>query len=81
MQSTSTLAIGVILSFFISWKLTLISLITMPIILATVFLDARIMGIEGMNEKYAMETSTKIAIEAISNLRTVISLCIIQNFK
>lgn len=53
----------------------------MPIILATVFLDARIMGIEGMNEKYAMETSTKIAIEAISNLRTVISLCIIQNFK
>lgn len=74
-QAISTLAVGVVLSFFYSWKMTLVSLVTVPVILATVFLEARVMGNEGTKEKLAMESSTKIATEAISNIRTVISLC------
>ncbi|XP_077296429.1 multidrug resistance protein homolog 49-like [Arctopsyche grandis] len=79
-QAISTLAVGVVLSFFYSWKMTLVSLVTVPIILATVFLEARIMGNQGTKEKLAMESSTKIATEAISNIRTVISLCQEEGF-
>ncbi|KAJ9591025.1 hypothetical protein L9F63_027767, partial [Diploptera punctata] len=62
LQATSTLAIGIILSFTWSWKND------------TCFIKSRVMHGQGLSEKKAIEAATKIAIEAISNIRTVVSL-------
>jgi ATP-binding cassette subfamily B (MDR/TAP) protein 1 len=75
LQATSTLAIGVILSFTFSWKMTLVSLIPIPLIFLGVFLESRVIHGHGLKEKSALEAATKIAVEAIANIRTVISLC------
>ncbi|KAJ9579274.1 hypothetical protein L9F63_024620, partial [Diploptera punctata] len=74
LQATSTLAIGIILSFTWSWKMTLVSLVSVPVVFIAVFLESRVMHGQGLSEKKAIEAATKIAIEAISNIRTVVSL-------
>jgi ABC-type bacteriocin/lantibiotic exporter with double-glycine peptidase domain len=61
LQATSTLAIGVILSFTFSWKLTLVSLITIPFIFFGVFVESRIIHSQGLQEKCALEAATKVS--------------------
>ncbi|XP_069680453.1 multidrug resistance protein homolog 49-like [Periplaneta americana] len=75
LQSTSTLVIGIVLSLFYSWKVTLVSAVMVPVVFAGVFLEARFMHAHGLQEKAAIEAATKIAVEAIGNIRTVASLC------
>lgn len=75
LQAFSTIAIGVAISLFFSWKLTLVSMIAVPIVLSAVYFESRYMETSGIEEKNAMESATRIAIEAISNIRTVASLC------
>ncbi|XP_069680452.1 multidrug resistance protein homolog 49 isoform X2 [Periplaneta americana] len=75
LQSLSTLAIGTILAFIYSWNMTLVSLISVPLVFAGVFIESRVMHGQGLKEKTALEAATKIAIEAIVNIRTVTSLC------
>ncbi|XP_015115150.1 multidrug resistance protein homolog 49 isoform X1 [Diachasma alloeum] len=74
LQAMSTLVLGVGLSLYFTWKMTLVSIVTIPLVLGAVFMEARIMGGQGMEEKKKMECATRIAIEAISNIRTVASL-------
>lgn len=74
LQALSTLVLGVGLSLYFTWKMTLVSIVTIPLVLGAVFMEARIMGGQGMQEKRKMECATRIAIEAISNIRTVASL-------
>lgn len=62
------------MSLFYTWKMTLVSVLSIPLILGAVFFEARIMTGSGMQEKKAMESATRIAVEAISNIRTVASL-------
>ncbi|PNF32792.1 hypothetical protein B7P43_G04482 [Cryptotermes secundus] len=75
LQSTSTLIIGIVLSLFYSWRVTLLSAVMVPVVFAGVFLEARFMLGHGLKEKTAIEAATKIAVEAIGNIRTVASLC------
>lgn len=59
---------------FFTWNLTLVSLVSVPLVLGGVYLEGRIINGSGMEEKRAMESATKVAVEAISNIRTVASL-------
>ncbi|XP_050450090.1 multidrug resistance protein homolog 49 isoform X4 [Cataglyphis hispanica] len=74
LQAFSTLVIGIGLSMYYTWKMTLVSVVSIPLVLGAVFFEARVMGGQGMQEKKKMEAATRIAVEAISNIRTVASL-------
>lgn len=74
LQALSTLVLGIGLSMYYTWKMTLVSIVSIPLVLGAVFFEARIMSGQGMQEKKKMECATRIAVEAISNIRTVASL-------
>lgn len=74
LQALSTLVLGIGLSMYYTWKMTLVSVVSIPLVLGAVFFEARIMSGQGLQEKKKMECATRIAIEAISNIRTVASL-------
>ncbi|KAL6437843.1 hypothetical protein ACFW04_004283 [Cataglyphis niger] len=59
---------------YYTWKMTLVSVVSIPLVLGAVFFEARVMGGQGMQQKKKMEAATRIAVEAISNIRTVASL-------
>jgi len=60
LQATSTLVIGIILSFTYSWKMTLVSLVSVPFVFVGVFVESKAMQGEGMKEKTALEAATKV---------------------
>ncbi|XP_043481652.1 multidrug resistance protein homolog 49-like isoform X1 [Leptopilina heterotoma] len=74
LQALSTLVLGIGISMYYTWKMTLVSVVSIPMVLGAVFFEARIMSGQGLQEKRKMECATRIAIEAISNIRTVASL-------
>ena len=74
LQALSTLVLGIGLSMYYTWKMTLVSVVSIPLVLAAVFFEARVMSGQCLQEKKNMEAATRIAIEAISNIRTVASL-------
>lgn len=74
LQAFSTLVIGIGVSMYFTWKMTLVSVVSIPLVLGAVFLEARVMSGQGMQEKKKMEAATRIAVETISNIRTVASL-------
>ncbi|KAJ9592690.1 hypothetical protein L9F63_015634, partial [Diploptera punctata] len=80
LQSSSTLIIGIILSLFYSWRVTLVSATMIPVVFAGVYFEAKFKLEHALHEKAAIEAATKIAVEAISNIRTVASLCSEQLF-
>lgn len=75
LQAFSTIVIGIIVSIYFSLKLTLVTSIAIPVVLAAVFFETRYVASSALAEKQAMEKATKIATEAITNIRTVASLC------
>jgi len=74
LQAFSTLVIGIGISMYYTWKMTLVSVVSIPLVLGAVFFEARVMGGQGMQEKRKMESATRVAVEAITNIRTVASL-------
>nr|CAD7426613.1 unnamed protein product [Timema monikensis] len=74
LQAASTMVIGTILGLYYSWKLALVSLVTVPLVLGGIYGESKIIHSGGLHEKEALECATKIAVEAIANLRTVASL-------
>ncbi|KAI4471553.1 atp-binding cassette sub-family b [Holotrichia oblita] len=74
LQSLATLFLGVGLSMYYEWRLGLVALSFTPFLLVATFFQGRLM--RGENEKFhgALETSAKLAVEAISNIRTVAAL-------
>lgn len=74
MQSVATIGIAVGLSMYYEWRLGLVALSFTPFILIATFLQQRLMYIENQTQTETMQSSTKIAVEAVSNVRTVVSL-------
>ncbi|XP_015512051.1 multidrug resistance protein homolog 49 isoform X1 [Neodiprion lecontei] len=74
LQALSTLVLGIGVSMYYTWKMTLVSVVSIPLVLGAVFFEARIMSGQGLQEKKKMEGATRIAVEAIGNIRTVASL-------
>ncbi|KAL5289501.1 pgp-2.2 family protein [Megaselia abdita] len=73
-QAIATLLVGSIISFVYSWNLTLVTLITVPLLLGTVIIESKYMEKSTIREKKAIEMASSIAVEAIANLPTVTSL-------
>ncbi|XP_069683614.1 ATP-dependent translocase ABCB1 [Periplaneta americana] len=80
LQSIATIAFGVGLAMSTQWDLGLIALAFCPIILIAHFLFHRAITGESFSNKKAMEKATKLAVEAIGNIRTVASLGREQTF-
>jgi ABC-type multidrug transport system fused ATPase/permease subunit len=60
LQATSTIAIGTILAFTYSWKMTLVSLVSVPVIFTGIFLESKVIHGQGLKEKTALEAATKV---------------------
>jgi len=74
MQGIAGVLIAVIMGLYFNWKLGLVCSLFFPLlIIAVVFEQRIIMGVDSV-EKKAFEKSAKLAIEAISNIRTVAGL-------
>lgn len=74
LQSISTFVIGIIVAFNYSIKLSFVCLAAVPLTFITVLIEAKHMSKTAIVEKESTETGTKIATEAITNIRTVASL-------
>lgn len=75
MQASATILIGIIVSMCYTWKMTLVSLVSVPMVIVAVVLEGRVLaeGIATIRE--ASNKATTIATEAITNIRTVSAFC------
>lgn len=65
---------GVVVAFIYSWNMTLVTLVTVPFVCFSIYLEAKVMESSAMAEKMAIEKASQVAVEAIANVRTVTSL-------
>ncbi|XP_059477636.1 ATP-dependent translocase ABCB1-like [Neocloeon triangulifer] len=73
-QTFATLALGLGLALFFSWKLGLVTAAFVPIVFFAVYLEARILRMQNAFAKTSLERASKVATEAIGNIRTVAGL-------
>ncbi|XP_075165554.1 multi drug resistance 50 [Haematobia irritans] len=73
-QSLATLVLGIGLSMYYEWSLGLLALAFAPFILIATYLQRKVMAQENMGTAKTMEKCTKLAVEVVSNIRTVASL-------
>ncbi|CAG2103482.1 unnamed protein product, partial [Medioppia subpectinata] len=73
-QAMSTFIASCIFGFFYNWKLSLVTLAFMPFIIFSVVVSMKIVSKHSTSDKEAAEKASKIAIEAIGGIRTVVSL-------
>jgi len=73
-QASSTIISSTIIGLIINWKLSLLTIALMPLIIIGTFISTMIVSSQLSSDNQAIETASKIAIEAISNIRTVVSL-------
>lgn len=73
-QAGSVIFLGLGISLYFNWKMTLVASLSIPLVLLSTVMEARLAQNSSLKEKLAMETATKMAVEAISNIRTVASL-------
>uniref|UniRef100_A0A158PBN0 ABC transporter, ATP-binding protein n=1 Tax=Angiostrongylus cantonensis TaxID=6313 RepID=A0A158PBN0_ANGCA len=64
---------GIALGFYMSWKMTLVMLITVPMLLAALFVSGKLLSRASKLENYAYSTAASLANEVIGGIRTVIA--------
>ncbi|XP_049836463.1 multidrug resistance protein homolog 49-like [Schistocerca gregaria] len=79
-QAFSTLFLGAVIACAYTWKLALVALAAVPFVFGSTFMEAKVVQASGLDEKKQLEGATKVAVEAISNIRTVASLGQEQSF-
>lgn len=70
--STAVLSIGI--GVYYNWRLGLVSLAFTPLIILAHYYEIRLTNETNLGNFKALEKSTKIAVEVVSNIRTVVSL-------
>lgn len=75
MQATATIVIGIAFSMYLTWKMTLVSLVSVPLVMAAVVLESRVLAAGLQTVREASYRATTIATEAITNIRTVSAFC------
>ncbi|XP_049518639.1 phosphatidylcholine translocator ABCB4 [Dermacentor silvarum] len=73
-QAFSALIACLVMSFYWDWHLGFIVLAFVPLVLLSTYLESRMLRGKLISSKQALEYSTKVAAEAIQNIRTVASL-------
>ncbi|XP_001986851.2 multidrug resistance protein homolog 49 [Drosophila grimshawi] len=71
LQAVVTLAVGMIIGFIYSWQQTLLTLVTLPFLCLSVYLEGRFIAKNVQWAKMAIEEASQVAVEAIANIRTV----------
>jgi len=80
LQGIAGMLIAIVLGLCYNWKLGLVCAVFFPLLIGAVMLEMRItMGVDSV-EKKAFEDSAKLAIEAITNIRTVAGLRCEDNY-
>nr|CAD7406895.1 unnamed protein product [Timema cristinae] len=74
LQALATLILGVTLSMYYEWRLGLVALVFAPAILIAEYSFEVLQYGQVEGNTKSMEKSTKIAVEAVSNIRTVAGL-------
>ncbi|CAG9855746.1 unnamed protein product [Phyllotreta striolata] len=74
LQSLATLGLAIGLSIYYQWKLGLVTAAFVPLIIFAIFVERR--NTSGQNDirDKSLQNSTKLAVEAIGNIRTVAGL-------
>ncbi|CAH1634814.1 unnamed protein product [Spodoptera littoralis] len=75
MQATATIVIGIMLSMYFTWKMTLVSLVSVPMVIGSVVMEGRVLSVGLQLVREASYRATTIATEAISNIKTVAAFC------
>ncbi|CAB3251562.1 unnamed protein product [Arctia plantaginis] len=75
MQASATIVIGILLSMLFTWKMTLMSLISVPLIIGAVVLEGRVLSVGLDLVREVSYKATTIATEAIANIKTVCAFC------
>ncbi|XP_059046777.1 multidrug resistance protein homolog 49-like isoform X2 [Achroia grisella] len=75
MQATATIAIGITLSMYYTWQMTLVSLVSVPMVIVAVLLEGRVLSAGMDSVRESSNKATTIATEAITNIRTVSAFC------
>ncbi|KAJ0183043.1 hypothetical protein K1T71_001019 [Dendrolimus kikuchii] len=74
LQGMSTMLLGVGVAMAFSWKMTLVSLLSVPFVIGGIYLEGYITKRSEVKQKRALEQASRIATEAVLNVRTVQSL-------
>lgn len=74
LSSISTLVLAIGIAMYYEWRLGLVALAFTPLLLVGSYTDIIMMKQRNLGNGKALEKSTKIAVEAIGNIRTVVSL-------
>lgn len=75
MQASATIVIGIMLSMYFTWKMTLVSLISVPAVIGSVVMEGRVLSVGLQLVREASYRATTIATEAITNIKTVAAFC------
>ncbi|XP_048517724.1 ATP-dependent translocase ABCB1-like isoform X1 [Dendroctonus ponderosae] len=73
-NSLATLILSVFFAVYYEWRLGLVAMVFVPLIIAATFIQKKQMSQESDDYKESLEKSTKIAVEAVGSIRTVVSL-------
>ncbi|XP_067349779.1 bile salt export pump isoform X2 [Channa argus] len=73
-NSLSNIGVAIIMSFYFSWKLTLLILCFLPFIALSGGFQARMLTGFAKQDKQAMEAAGRISGEALNNIRTIAGL-------
>ena len=74
LHSVFTLLISITTSLVLEWRLGLVGCVFVPLVLVATYAQQRILVGHDNSEKKALQVASKLAVEAISNIRTVASL-------
>ncbi|XP_011183012.1 multidrug resistance protein homolog 65 [Zeugodacus cucurbitae] len=74
LQAFSNFVIALTLSLYYSWKLALVCVCACPVIVGSIIFESKFMSASLIHEKTALEEASRIATEAISNIRTIAGL-------
>ncbi|XP_063889978.1 ATP-dependent translocase ABCB1-like isoform X2 [Scylla paramamosain] len=73
-QALTTLGVSICLALYYDWRLGLISFPFIPFVLIAVYLQSKILMGQSVTESESLQDAGKLAIECITNIRTVASL-------
>ncbi|XP_027198903.2 ATP-dependent translocase ABCB1-like [Dermatophagoides pteronyssinus] len=73
-QALSTLIVSVIMGFMCNWRLSLVSMTLLPLIAISSLISSSAYSSQTGSENESSEKSSKIIIEVINSIRTVVSL-------